>query len=228
MRTHALASGSGAQHRARVGAAEPATQLAEREAQGAAEMSWHARVRPQQAGAKFLHEALSQISADPAPFERILLSSSKEEGNLPFHGHFWAAVSGRPNVDACKSGAEIVCDFLGERALSDEPGTTEEEKVHRENEQEWVDIAARTADRLRFGQPAIAKVATKAVSIRAQMAVRAKLSQRRRDRTAGGLAMVPTKSMQAVEQEDLRFMVSEERSQMEANATRATGGFGAS
>ena len=50
--------------------------LLEREAQGAAEMSWHARFRPQQAGAKFLHEALSQIAADPETFERILLGGA--------------------------------------------------------------------------------------------------------------------------------------------------------
>ena len=60
--------------------------LLEREAQGAAEMSWHARFRPQQAGAKFLHEALSQISADPAPFERILLGGAGTDAGSADNG----------------------------------------------------------------------------------------------------------------------------------------------
>ena len=60
--------------------------LLEREAQGAAEMAWHARFRPQQAGAKFLHEALSQIAADPAPFERILLGGAGTDAGSPTNG----------------------------------------------------------------------------------------------------------------------------------------------
>ena len=52
------------------------------EASGDAEISWHARFRPNQAGVRFLHDALSHISADPAPFERLLLGADRRRLDL--------------------------------------------------------------------------------------------------------------------------------------------------